>query len=128
MSFVYLAHPYTHPDPAVMESRFQSANRIAGYLMQRGLIVFSPISHTHPIACCCDLPRGWVYWHTFDRLYLDAASAMYVVMAEGWQKSKGIAGEIEIMHSLRKSIRYLTPEHPNKLWHSPNLPSPYEYL
>jgi hypothetical protein len=38
----YLATAYSHPDPAVMEQRFDLACRIAGSLMARGEIVFSP--------------------------------------------------------------------------------------
>lgn len=43
---IYLAIPYTWN---AIES-FNVANEIAGRLMKEGYIVFSPISHSHPIS------------------------------------------------------------------------------
>ena len=43
---IYLAIPYTWN---AMES-FDVVNKVAGDLMKRGYIVFSPISHSHPIS------------------------------------------------------------------------------
>ena len=43
---VYLALPFTaHP-----EKSFEIANKVAAKLMEQGVIVFSPISHSYPIA------------------------------------------------------------------------------
>lgn len=46
---IYLASPYSHPDPAVEELRFEAACEAACKLMQQGHHVFSPIAHTHPV-------------------------------------------------------------------------------
>lgn len=43
---IYLAIPYTWN---AIES-FDVVNKVAGDLMKRGYIVFSPISHSHPIS------------------------------------------------------------------------------
>lgn len=43
---IYLAIPYTW-NP---EKSFEIANKIAAKLMTDGYVVFSPISHSHPIA------------------------------------------------------------------------------
>lgn len=45
---VYLATPYSHPDPKVREARFQAVNAVAAQLMRDGHHVYSPISHAHP--------------------------------------------------------------------------------
>ena len=42
--FVYLAAPYSHEDPKVMEARFHAINKQAARLMSEGYIVHSPIS------------------------------------------------------------------------------------
>lgn len=105
---IYLATPYSHPDIAVMESRFDMACRIAGRLMADGEIVFSPIAHTHPIAVRCELPRGSDYWNIYDREMLRAADKLVVVMMDGWRESKGIAGEIEIACELGIPVEYVT--------------------
>lgn len=92
-----------------MESRFEAACRVAGVLMNQGEIVYSPIAHTHPIAVRCDLPRGWDYWRQFDYDMLAAAQKLVVVKMDGWEQSRGIAGEIEIAATLGKPIEYMEP-------------------
>jgi hypothetical protein len=54
---IYLASPYSHPDPAVREARFREACRAAAKLMRLGQPAFSPIVHGHPIAVY-GLPNG----------------------------------------------------------------------
>ena len=61
----YLATPYTDKDPLVKQERFQKVNKVAAKLIERGEIIFSPISHTHPIAMVGNLPGGWEYWDEF---------------------------------------------------------------
>ena len=90
-----------------MEQRFDVACRIAGALMAKGDVVFSPIAHTHPIAIWCALPRGWDYWERYDREMLKCASKMIVVKMPGWDTSKGIAGELAIARDLGLAIEYM---------------------
>ena len=106
---IYLASPYSHPDRTVEALRFGEVCRIAGVLMARGLIVFSPIAHTHPIAERCDLPREWDYWKHFDEEFIDASEKVIVAMMPGWEQSKGIAGEIVIAKEKGVPVEYLNP-------------------
>ena len=50
MSFTYLCSPYSHPDAAVREARYVAACRKAAEYAMRGISVFAPIAHSHPIA------------------------------------------------------------------------------
>ena len=109
---IYLASPYSHLDRTVEAIRFGEVCRIAGVLMARGLIVFSPIAHNRPIAERCDLPRGWDYWKHFDEEFIDASEKVIVAMMPGWEQSKGIAGEIRIAKEKGIPVEYLDP---NKL-------------
>lgn len=102
----YLASPYSHSDPLVRESRFHMACDVAGYLMNRGLHVFSPIAHTHPIACRCDLPKGFDFWESYDRSMLMRCDSLLIVTAPGWRESKGVTAE-RIMAEGNMPIRYM---------------------
>jgi hypothetical protein len=104
---IYLATPYSHPDPAVMQARFERACDIAGGLMISGEIVFSPIAHTHPIAVRCELPRGWDFWRNYDYAMLSRATKIVVVQMDGWRESKGIAGEVAIAAELGIPVEYI---------------------
>lgn len=106
----YLAVPYSHPDRAVREERFRSANRQAAKMMAGGQHVFSPISHTHPIAEAGDLPLGWEYWETYDRAILQMCSELVVLMVPGWDQSKGVRGEVAIAESMGIPVRFIQPD------------------
>ena len=75
--------------------------------MRNGVHLFCPIAHTHPIAELGDLPKGWGYWQVYDRVMLRACSELWVVKMEGWDKSEGIKGEIEIAKELGLTVRYV---------------------
>ena len=106
----YLAIPYSSDNALIREYRFQLANKIAAKLMNNGYLVFSPISHTHPIAIAGNLPKDWEYWKNFDKAYLNYCHKIIIIMAEGWKESKGVQGEIEIAKELGLEIEYIEPE------------------
>ena len=101
---IYLACPYSDPDPAVRRDRFLKANKQAALFMSEGLHVFSPISHCHPIARQGDLPTNWKYWKAYDKKILSICSELCVLTIPGWKKSKGVRGEMEIAVALDLSI------------------------
>lgn len=102
---IYLAIAYS----GMEQLSFQTANRVAGRLMNDGHIVFSPISHTHPIAVECKLPGGWDYWRKFDEAFLSWCDCVYVVRLDGWERSKGVAAECAIARDMSKPVVYVDP-------------------
>ena len=100
---IYLAAPYSDPDPAVRLVRFEKINVAASYLMRRGLHVFSPISHSHPIALAGGLPTGWDFWEEYDTAILSTCRAFVVLMLPGWDKSTGVGGETRVARRLNIS-------------------------
>lgn len=106
---IYLATPYTHPDPDVMEERFHLACLHAGHLMGQGVNVFCPIAHTHPIAVRCDLPRGFEFWERYDRAMIERCTKLVVVKMDGWTTSKGVFCEIGIAEDLGIPVEYVNP-------------------
>ena len=107
-SLVYLACPYSHPDPEVRESRFLAATHAAATLTAAGVHVFSPITQTHPILLAGDLPRRWEYWEAYDRAVLSTCRALVVLQLEGWDCSEGVRAETAIAEQLCLPC-YFTP-------------------
>ena len=107
---VYLATPYSDPDPDVQELRFLRVNKIAADLMCQGVLVFSPISHTHPIALAGDLPKGWEFWKEFDRKMLSMCAAVIVYMQPGFDRSTGVVAEILAAKKLGIPVEYMAFE------------------
>lgn len=101
---IYLACPYSHPEPAIRENRYFEANAAAARLMAQGHVVFSPISHSHAVADHLpdDLRCSWDFWKTQDLPILERCSKVIVLKLEGWTESVGV--QAEISHALRKSI------------------------
>lgn len=119
-ALTYLAVPYSHPNSEVRADRFRLANIAAGRLMSLGHIVFSPISHTHPIAEACGLPLGWDYWQTFDRAYLSASRQMVILCIDGWNYSAGIKGEVAICAEMDIPVAFMLDPYDSDgslLWH-----------
>lgn len=108
--FVYLASPYMDPDMDVREQRFLAVAKIAALFMSRGILVFSPITHSHSIVLCGNLPGDIDYWYQFDKRIIEALDELWVLMLPGWEKSRGIMEEIKIATKAGKKIVYLTAE------------------
>ena len=76
--------------------------------MDQGHIVFSQISHSHPIskytkADSCD--SG--YWTRQDLAFLPACDEVWVYRLPEWEKSKGIKIEMEKAERLGNPVRYI---------------------
>ena len=106
---IYLATPYSDPDPAVRLQRFEEVSRVAALLTQAGMHVFSPISHTHQIALAGDLPNDWEFWEAHDRAFLAACEGLIVLRQTGWQESTGVTAELAIAREMGIMIEYMDP-------------------
>jgi len=104
---VYLACPYSHPDPAVRFMRAQLASLTAAELMREGSPVFSPLSHSHMMSENGGLPDEWAFWERVDRPILRQCERMIVLKLDGWDKSVGVAAEIKIADELDIPIEYI---------------------
>ncbi len=104
---IYLATPYSHDSEKTREERFKNVNKKASELMNLGHIVYSPISHSHPIAVQCGLPLGWEYWEKYDTTFIEWCDELMVYCQSGWEKSNGVKAEIKIAKRLNKSVKYL---------------------
>ena len=59
---IYLATAYNHNSELVRKLRFRMVNYAAAELMEQGHIVFSPISHSHPISICTGVIPAHDFW------------------------------------------------------------------
>lgn len=107
MSYIYLASPYSHPDEAVRQRRFEEVCRAAGWLMLTGNVVFSPIAHTHPIALMYELPKDWSFWKRQDVGMLRHARSLMVLTLDGWLESKGLQEELKIADQIGLPVFYM---------------------
>ena len=102
---IYVACPYSDNQKDVMAKRFESVSAFCAELLRYRVMVFSPISHSHPIAQY-GLPKGWDFWQRWGRIYLEFCDAIIVLRLPGWDVSIGVTAEIAAMKAQGKPIVY----------------------
>lgn len=106
---VYLATPYSK-FPGGIQAAFIDAACIAARLLRAGVKVYSPITHTHPIAILGMIdPLDHAIWLPFDQSMMNKADALCIAMMDSWEISKGIAHEIDYFLTHDKPIFHLDP-------------------
>ena len=108
-NYFYLATTYTrHPDGH--ETAFIEAAKVAADLMKRGINVFCPVAHSHPIACHGNLDAAdHDFWMNSDRPFMDGACGIIVCRMPGWRESRGITEEIAVFRAAGKPVLYVDP-------------------
>jgi len=111
VTFWYLATPYTNYQPG-HEAAAWMANIYAARLMDLGVPVFCPISHSHPIAGQLPPARktDHDFWMKVDKPMMDAASGLIVVTLSSWDQSRGIKKELEIFRLAGKPVVFWHPD------------------
>ena len=109
MSLIYLASPYSHDDPTVRQSRFEAVTAKAAELFRAGTLVFSPITHCHPIAAAHSLPTNIRFWESYCRRMLMHCDELYVLQLPGLGESAGVALEVNFALSISTPITYINP-------------------
>src|SRR5688572_28841245 len=111
---IYLASPYSHPNPLVREARFEAACRTTAELVRAGHVVFSPIVHGHPLVRF-GTPTDWAFWERHDRAYLSRCQLLLILTLEGWEQSIGVQAEIGIARTLGLPVAFLVETRPATL-------------
>jgi len=105
MGHLYLACPYSHTNSAERERRFRTVCRAAAKLMQAGIVVFSPLSHSVPIVEHGGLGEmTHEFWMSQDIPFLQRCDELLVIGLEGWEDSLGVREEMFQAMALRKPI------------------------
>lgn len=107
---IYLASPYSHEDPKVMQERFVSVSIASAYLMSMGNVVFSPIVHSHVVAKYLDNALNHKFWLTQDGSHISTCDKVTIYTLDGWTTSFGVTWEIGFANGLHIPITHLTVE------------------
>jgi len=110
MKLIYLATPYSTPDPARRAFRFNAACAVAYKALKHGAAVYAPIVSWHQVKLMFDLKGDWEEWKDLDKEMISRCDELWVVKINGWEKSKGIKNEIELAQAFGKPVKYLRPE------------------
>jgi hypothetical protein len=106
---LYLASPYSDPDPAVREQRFQAACAVTARLLRDDQMVYSPVVHGHPLVRY-GLSADWSFWERHDRQHMERCDEVVVLTLDGWRESVGLQAELRHASVLGKPVRYLAAD------------------
>jgi hypothetical protein len=104
---VYLASPYSHPDDAMRKLNFVKVSMLAAKLASEGHVVLSPITYGHTLVDFHEMPTDWPFWENFCITILSKCDKLLVYKMEGWDKSKGVAAEIEYAMENNIPVEYI---------------------
>ena len=110
---IYLASPYTHKDTKVCRRRYKQVSLSTIHLLQHGIHAFSPINYNGGPEWTRkkhQLPIEWHFWEVYDKNFLDRCDALVILTIDGWDKSVGVAAEIEYAKDLGMPVFYKTTE------------------
>lgn len=100
---IYLAQPYTHPDPAVRAKRYDAALHVTADYTKLGFLIYSPIVHYHNVALRHNLPSDFHFWRVLNFSALARCNEIWILPLTDWEKSLGLKAEI------REAIRLNIP-------------------
>lgn len=104
---IYLAGPYSHPDPEVRRARYDALTEVYATICRRGLVCYSPITHSHVAAERHGLPGCAGYWERTNRAFFDACNELWILKLDGWRESVGVRQETWWAMQRRIPVRYL---------------------
>lgn len=91
---IYVASPYSSPQPEVREHRYRMVMNYIYHNTMSGLPrLFSPIQYTHEMAKHYNMPDDFAFWQTFCLSWLERADELHILKMEGWQESRGLQAE-----------------------------------
>lgn len=107
---IYLASPYSHPDPLIVKTRFLLAEQATAILLQRKEWVYSPIVHCHELSQRYELPGDFAYWQGYNIDMLRRCDMLTVLTIPGWRESVGVTAELTVARTLNMPLTQVTPE------------------
>ena len=105
----YLASPYHHNNPRIMQIRYEQACEATADLIKSGEVIFSPIAHNHWLAIIYDMPRDHQFWLDYNLAILRRCDVLLILTLEGWKESRGIAAESTFAAQHHIPIEFLEP-------------------
>lgn len=106
---IYLASVYSYnATPELLEERFKLVETYVA--KHKDKPIFSPIVYGHQMAKDYDFPVNFEYWQERNHAFIDACDEVWILKMDDWDKSKGVADEIEYAMKTHKPVRMVSLE------------------
>lgn len=109
MPFIYLASPYSHPDPDIRLTRYRQTMSVVAEKLNQRVWLYSPIVHCHELSLYHKLPYDFNFWRGYNEAMIESAAAVAVLKLSGWEDSVGVKGEVRFANAIDKAVEYWEP-------------------
>ena len=106
---IYLASPYSDPDPEIQESRYAAAAHYVAYHFRLGIPLLSPIVYCHRLSLERALPGDAIFWQFLNEEFVMRSSAVWVLKLPEWESSAGVTSEIALARRLDIPLHFKEP-------------------
>ena len=117
--YYYLACPHSHPSAEVRHLRYEAAVRCQAKLVSAGMSIFNPIVMSHEVDIHArEIGQEITHdmWLRFDYPFLFQSRGIFVLSLTGWEKSNGIAWELNVAAELSLPIIHIPGDEYMKHW------------
>ena len=112
---IYLACPYSCTDKtktkeeaeALQLQRYAAVTMIAAKLIAAGRNIYSPITHSYPIAATGIIKGDFATWERLDFAMLERCNEIWILMLPGWDSSVGVKAEMDYMKKIGRPIAFV---------------------
>ena len=115
---IYLASPYTHSNKDIELERYADVSLVCARFARLGEHVYSPIATWHPIALAHKMPTDSGYYRSMNEAMIRVCDQFFVLMLDGWFRSKGVQAEIDYAESIGSVPQYITIHHDGTIYNS----------
>ena len=107
---IYVASPYTHPDPAIRQERYEQVRDFCARVQPMfNDPLYSPIVHWHDAAVCNEMPTEAEFWWRHNSQMLDLSKMLIVYAIEGYGDSVGVTQEVNYAMDKGLKLEYYNP-------------------
>ena len=108
---IYVASPYSHPDPVEMQERYEIVRDWIAKAQAHDMYkwYYSPIVHYHDMALKNTMPTDAESWWRVNEDALSRCDRLLILKMDGYQESKGIAKEFEYCSTWGIEVDYVDP-------------------
>jgi hypothetical protein len=99
-SVIYVASPYTHSDPNVIEENYRKVAELAAFLCSQGMVALSPIVYGHTLISFREMPNDWAFWNNFCISLLNKSDELWVYKMDGINQ-KGLRKKLNMLFRIK---------------------------
>jgi hypothetical protein len=103
---IYIAAPYGHEDPNVVDGRMTMVYAVMASLMRKGVHCVTPL-FMHEVVVRHQLDGSFAFWEEYCFDILQRCDKMVVLKLQGWDVSRGVQAEIKFCEEHNIPVEYI---------------------